>query len=224
MAELGWLTRTLADVPAHDAWLSKREREILSTLRIPKRRADWRLGRWAAKTALARWQGVPLAEIEVLPAADGAPEALARGAPMPVGLSLGHRAGRALVAAVDAPTAPGCDLEALEPRSPAFVQEWLRPVERELVGGLAVERRDLATNLLWAAKEASSKARREGLRLNLRAATVTPGQLASPVSSWGRLRVAWADGPVTLGWWREEPGWVLVLVSDPAANEPRELD
>lgn len=220
MTELGWLTRTLADVPAHDGWLSDREREVLSTLRIPKRRADWRLGRWAAKAAVAAWQGLPVADVEIRTAADGAPEALTGGAPMPVGLSLSHRAGRALAAVGDAPSALGCDLEALEPRSPAFVREWFRPVERELVGGLAAERRDLAANLLWTAKEAASKARREGLRLNLRAATVTPGELASPASSWVRLQVAWSDHPVTLGWWREEPGWVLALVSDPAAHEP----
>ncbi len=220
MTEFGWLTRTLADVPARDGWLSEREREILSTLRIPKRRADWRLGRWAAKTAVAAWQGLPVAAVEIRAAADGAPEALAGGARIPVGLSLSHRAGRALVAVGEASSALGCDLEAVEPRSPAFVRAWLRPEERELVAGLPAERRDLAANLLWTAKEAASKARREGLRLDLRAATVTLGELASPASSWVRLQVAWGDGPVTLGWWREEPGWVLALVSDQAVNEP----
>jgi 4'-phosphopantetheinyl transferase len=220
MAELGWLTRTLADVPPHDGWLSERERETLSTLRIRKRRGDWRLGRWAAKAAVAAWRGQSVADVEVLAAEDGAPEAFVGGARSAVALSLSHRAGRAVAAVADPPSAVGCDLEALEPRSPAFVREWLGPVERELVGGVAAERRDLAANLLWAAKEAGSKARREGLRLDLRAATVTADQLASPASSWVRLRVAWADGPVTLGCWREEPGWVLALVSDPAADEP----
>ncbi|HET8592164.1 MAG TPA: hypothetical protein VFL56_00745, partial [Solirubrobacterales bacterium] len=132
MAELGWLTRALADVPRHDGWLSEREREILSTLRVAKRRADWRLGRWAAKAALAAWQGVPVAELEVLPAADGAPEALAGGAPIPVGLSLSHRGGRALAAVGSASARLGCDLEAIEVRTPAFVREWLRPAERQL--------------------------------------------------------------------------------------------
>ena len=220
MAELGWLTRALADVPRHDGWLSEREREILSTLRIPKRRADWRLGRWAAKAALAAWQGVPVAGAEILPAADGAPEALAGGARMPMRLSVSHRAGRALVAVGNVPGTLGCDLEALEPRSPAFVREWLRPAERQVLNGLDGELRDLAANLFWTAKEAASKARREGLRLNLRQATVGPGRLAHALGSWERLRVEWEDGPVELGWWRREPGWVMAVVSDPASDMP----
>lgn len=223
MAELGWLTRALADVPRHDGWLSEREREILSTLCIAKRRADWRLGRWAAKAALAAWQGVPVAEVEILPAADGAPEALAGGARMPVGLSLSHRAGRALVAVGSGSGTLGCDLEALEPRSPAFVREWLRPSERQLLDGLEGGLRDLPANLFWAAKEAASKARREGLRLNVRQATVEPGRLARS-RAWERLRVGWEDGPVELGWWRWEPGWVMAVVSDAASEvPPREL-
>ncbi len=220
MAELGWLTRALADVPRHDRWLSEREREILSTLRIAKRRADWRLGRWAAKAAVAAWQGVPLAEVEVLPASDGAPEPLVGGARMRVGLSLSHRAGRALVAVGGVSGTLGCDLEALEPRSPAFVREWLRPGERQLLNGLDEELRELAANLLWAAKEAASKARREGLRLNLRQATVEPGRLAHGSGSWERLRVVWEDSPVELGWWRREPGWVMAVVGDPASEAP----
>ncbi len=220
MAELGWLTRALADVPRHDRWLSEREREILSTLRIPTRRADWRLGRWAAKAAVAAWQGVPLAEVEVLPAADGAPEALAGGARIRVGLSLSHRAGRALVAVGGVSGTLGCDLEALEPRSPAFVREWLRPAERQLLNGLDGGLQDMAANLVWTAKEAASKARREGLRLNFRQATVEPGRLALGSGSWERLRVVWEDGPVELGWWRLEPGWVMAVVGDPASDAP----
>ncbi len=224
MAELGWLTRALADVPQHDGWLSEREREIVSTLRIPKRRADWRLGRWAAKAALAAWQGVPVAQVEVLSAADGAPEALAGGARIPVGLSLSHRAGRALVAVGGVSGTLGCDLEALEPRSPAFVREWLCPAEHQLLNGLDEEQRDLAVNLLWTSKEAASKARREGLRLNFRQATVEPGRLAHGSGSWERLRVVWEDGPVELGWWRREPEWVMAVVGDPGSDAPpREL-
>ena len=46
-----WLTACAADVPAGDAWLSAAERHVQSGLRIEKRRADWRLGRWTAKQA-----------------------------------------------------------------------------------------------------------------------------------------------------------------------------
>ena len=220
MAELGWLTRALADVPRHDRWLSEREREIVSTLRIPKRRDDWRLGRWAAKSALGAWQDAPVADVEVLAAADGAPEALAGGTRMPEGLSISHRAGRALVTVGSGSEALGCDLEVVEPRSPAFVRQWLGHAEHQVLNGLDGVLRDRVANLLWTAKEAASKARRGGLRLNVREATVEPGHLDRSPGSWNSLRVAWEDGPVELGWWRWEPGWVMAVVSNPASHAP----
>jgi 4'-phosphopantetheinyl transferase len=220
MSRVGWLTRGLADVPEHDRWLSEREREDLATLRTDKRRSEWRLGRWAAKGAVASWRQVPLAAVEVFAAEDGAPEALVDGKEAPVALSLSHRRGRALAAVCDAPAALGCDLEAVEPRSAAFTREWLGPAEQGLVGELAGERRDLAANLLWSAKEAASKARREGLRLNIRRASVEPGRIDGSPGPWERLRVAWEDGRTELGWWRREPSWVMTVVSDPAPETP----
>ncbi len=224
MGELGWLTRALADVPPDDRWLSERERRVLSALRIPKRHAEWRLGRWAAKAALALSQGLPASEVEVMPTPGGAPEAFAGGVPIPVGLSLSHRAGRALVAVGRRSATVGCDLEVVEPRSPAFIRQWLRPAERELLSGLDAESRDLMANLLWTAKEAASKARGEGLRLDLRHAGVALGRLDGSPDSWRQLRVAWDGGPRVRGWWRSEPGWVMAVVSQPGAGAPpREL-
>jgi 4'-phosphopantetheinyl transferase len=150
MSRVGWLTRGLADVPEHDRWLSEREREDLATLRTDKRRSEWRLGRWAAKGAVASWRQVPLAAVEVFAAEDGAPEALVDGKEAPVALSLSHRRGRALAAVCDAPAALGCDLEAVEPRSAAFTREWLGPAER-----LRVAWEDGRTELGWWRREPS---------------------------------------------------------------------
>ncbi|MGZ6641917.1 MAG: hypothetical protein ACXVFT_08780 [Solirubrobacteraceae bacterium] len=80
---------------------------MLACLRLAKRRDDWRLGRWTAKAAVAAWLGVGAERIEVLAAADGAPDAWLDGAPVPVSLSLSHRAGRALAAVTDIPAAIG---------------------------------------------------------------------------------------------------------------------
>jgi 4'-phosphopantetheinyl transferase len=220
MSGLGWLTRGLDDVPWHDSWLSEREREVVSRLRVDKRRSDWRLGRWAAKSVVASWRGVPLDAIEVLAAPDGAPEALIDGRAASVALSLSHRAGWALATVCDAPAALGCDLELVEARSPAFARQWLRPVERELVGELRGERRDLAANLLWSAKEAASKAHREGLRLNVQQASVSPGPLTRAPGPWQPLRVVWEGGAVELGWWRQESSWLMTIVSDLAPGPP----
>jgi hypothetical protein len=79
MIEVYWLRCVAADLPDHDRWLSDRERETLDGLRFPKRRADWRLGRFTAKTAIrAAWAalapGSPVPPIEIVAAPDGAPE------------------------------------------------------------------------------------------------------------------------------------------------------
>ena len=81
-------------------------------------------------------------------------------------------------------------------------------------------RRDLAANLVWTAKEAASKARREGLRLNVRQATVEAEDLARSAGQWLPLRVVWQEGRADLGWWREDPEWVMAVVSAPGCEAP----
>jgi 4'-phosphopantetheinyl transferase len=217
-----WLTRCTADVPPGDGWLGSRERAVLAGLRIPRRREDWRLGRWTAKAAVAAHLGADPARIEILAADDGAPEAWLDGAPLPLSVSLSHRAGRAVAAVSASPDAVGCDLELVEPRSPAFVREWLAPREQALVAQRAGAERDMLANLLWSAREAAAKFRREGLRLDVRRAEVVLG--AAGGGDWHRFAVRWPDGaPVTSGWWRSEPGWVLTIAGGPALQPPSRL-
>lgn len=223
MTALGWLTRSLADAPRGDAWLSRRERAALGRLGIEKRRSDWRLGRLAAKAAVGSWLGVEPGRVEVFAAADGAPQAHLDGEPSGVALSISHRAGRALAVAAGAPSTLGCDLELLEPRSDAFAREWLALPEQELVAAVPEARRSLAANLVWAAKEAAAKARREGLRLDVRSAAVRAVGVAEPGDGWRPVEVLWQGGERIGGWWREEPRWVMAVVADPPPGTPREL-
>jgi 4'-phosphopantetheinyl transferase len=225
MAAPGWLTGSLADVPAGDAWLSEGERRALAGLRVEKRAADWRLGRWTAKEAVAAWLEVPAWRIEILAAADGAPEAWLDGARAPVSVSLSHRAGRSLAAVAGAPAVIGCDLELVEPRSPAFVREWLAPAEQMLLATFDRPERDRVANLMWSAKEAAAKVRRGGLRLDVRRAAVEAQEVAAPAAAWRPLRVDWEqEGTETAGWWRDEPGWVMTIAGDPAPGRPRPLN
>src|ERR1700752_3710449 len=65
-----WLEQTEADVPAENQWLNANEILRLNPMRIPKRRTDWRLGRWTAKQAVAACLNLPtepstLADIEI---------------------------------------------------------------------------------------------------------------------------------------------------------------
>jgi 4'-phosphopantetheinyl transferase len=227
MSPPAWLTRSHADVPQDDAWLGPREREVQAGLVIDKRRQDWRLGRWTAKAALVAAvpglaDGVELSRLEVLAAEDGAPEPHLDGAPMfGVTLSLSHRAGRAVAVVGHAPV--GCDLEVVEPRSTAFLEDWLAPVEQAWAGD-----DPLRANLLWTAKEAAAKVRREGLRLDVRDAVVrvygADLEGGSPDGEWRLFVVEWRDAPGTAGWWRVDGGWVTTVAAVPATGQPRACD
>ena len=216
----GWLSRRQADVPAGDEWLSDAEREVLARLRVAPRRASWRLGRWTAKAALGSWLEVEPAAVEVLAAPDGAPEAWLHGARATVSLSLSHRGDRALAVVVDAPAVVGCDLELVEPRSGAFIREWLTETEQQLVFGCDEARQALLANLIWTAKEAAAKVRREGLRLDVRAAVVSFAERGATTEGWRPVHVDWGDGLATAGWWRTEPGWVMTIAASPAWTAP----
>jgi 4'-phosphopantetheinyl transferase len=213
MTPPGWHKSSLADVPSGDAWLSAREQTVLAGLRIAKRRDDWRLGRWTAKRAVAAWLGVFADRVEILAAHDGAPEAYVDGAQAAVSVSLSHRAGHAIAVVADTPAVVGCDLELIEPRSDAFVREWLTDGEDATLT-------PLTANLLWTAKEAAAKVRREGLRLDVRHAAVEPDARGA---GWRPLSVVWADGTRTLGWWRDASGFVMTIAGAPAPARPRRL-
>jgi 4'-phosphopantetheinyl transferase len=198
---------------------------VLAGLRFEKRRADWRLGRYTAKTAVAAWLGVSPPRVEIVAAPDGAPFARLDGRQAPASLSLSHRAGLALAVVGEADTALGCDLELIEPRSRAFVSDWLAPAEQALVARAGASRRDLLANLLWTGKEAAAKVLREGLRLDVRGAVATPDGLDSMTTEWHELTIAWADGSGRVaGWWRAEPGWVMAIAGQPPPGAPRALD
>ena len=157
-------------VPAADHWLAPAEAEVLAGLHLPRRRADWRLGRYAAKRLLAAQRATPpaLSELAVLAAPDGAPEVLLRGEPLPLTLSLSHRDGLALCAVAAGRVGLGCDLERVEPRSAALVDDFFTAAERARVLQAPEAERALLANLVWSAKESALKLLREGLRLDTR--------------------------------------------------------
>ncbi len=222
----GWLTVLEAEVPAGDDWLGPHERAVLAGLRIAPRRASWRLGRWAARRALAVWlDGVGTTPMEVLAATDGAPEVWLDGARTDISISISHRSGCALAVVAGPGAVVGCDLELLEARSDAFLREWFSPFEQDYVEACAPADRPLAANLIWTAKEAAAKVRRGGLRLDVRGAHVELPPGAPPADgTWRLLHVAWSDGyGATGGWWRAEHGWVLTVAGEPEMTAPARL-
>ena len=219
-----WLTRSLAEVPAGEAWLGPCERAALARLVIEKRRADWRLGRFAAKAAIGAWLGVEVGRVEVVASPGGAPLARIDGARAEFELSLSHRAGRALAVLAASGRPVGCDIELIEPRSAAFIELWLAPAEQALVKNADRAQRPWLANVIWSAKEAAAKARGEGLRLDVRHGVVTLGDLAGDGNGddWRRLRVDWGS-ECDDGWFLREPGWVMTVVGGDPGAPPKGL-
>ncbi|HEY2291234.1 MAG TPA: 4'-phosphopantetheinyl transferase superfamily protein [Thermoanaerobaculia bacterium] len=220
---VGWLTADGPQAPADDGWLSPKERVRLATLQVPARRADWRLGRWTAKHAVAAYLDAGFEAVEIRPAADGAPEALLGGEPAPVSLSFSHRAGRAACAVAPAGTALGCDLGLVEPRSAAFVRDYLTAAEQALVRAAPEMDHPLLVNLIWSAKECALKALRAGLRLDTRSVEVRLPEDGES-AGWRPFAVhARETGEDFAGWWRRDGGWVLTLAASPPPALPRHL-
>ena len=212
------------ELPPDDDWLRPAEHANLRCLRWPERRRDFRLGRFAAKRALALFTGCDGAlarrRFEVRPAPGGAPQAFRDEAPLAVALSLSHSDGWAS-AAVQRGTGPlGCDLERIAARSPAFLEGYLTSNEREFVGKGPESERPLRATLVWSAKEAVMKALGEGLRLAPASVEVVPA--TDPVSGagWRRFSVSSPYCAAGLqGFWRAVRDFVLTVAGGP--DEPR---
>src|ERR1700757_3282172 len=101
--DLYWLEQSEHDVPQHNKWLGPQELRDLQKLIFLKRRADWRLGRWTAKCAIADHRQLPLcpealASIEIGSSPSGAPDAFIANHPSNLIISISHRADSSLCA------------------------------------------------------------------------------------------------------------------------------
>jgi 4'-phosphopantetheinyl transferase len=176
---LSWLSQGMAELPADDGWLSPREAAWVARTRFPKRRSEFRLGRWTGKKALALYLACDasagaLASIEIDRAPDGAPAPLVDGRPAGAYVTMTNRADQAVCLVGPAGTALGCDLELVEPRSEAFVADFLTAAEQRLVAEAGEgDARDLVANLVWCGKESALKVLRTGLRRDTRSVEVS---------------------------------------------------
>ncbi len=172
-----WLEQFEANVPATDDWLSESEALKLASFRVPKRRTDWRLGRWTAKCAVAAYLQLPadpsvLRLIEISAALTGQPEVTVIGRQELKTISISHRDGIAICAVAAGSVALGCDLEVAEPRSDAFISDYFTAEEQSLIALTCTEKRSILVSLLWSAKESALKALHVGLRADPRSAKV----------------------------------------------------
>jgi 4'-phosphopantetheinyl transferase len=225
---LHWLSQGMADAPADDDWLSPREAAWVARMRFPKRRSEFRLGRWTAKVALALYlvrgrSTEELRAIEIDRAPDGAPHPLVDGRPAEACVTMTDRADQAVCLVGPPGTALGCDLELVERRSDAFVADYLTPSEQRLVTAAGDgDARDLLANLVWCGKDSALKVLRTGLRRDTRSVEVSfpegPG-----IDSWAPMSVRAAEGPVFPGWWQRFGAFVLTVAATEPFAPPRSL-
>ncbi len=232
-----WLLQRASNMPPSDDWLTAAERAVLGRLQVPKRRNDWRLGRWTAKRALlaAGLEGlpsgrgmpparlIPLArQLSIRPNPDGAPEAWLEEKPVPLPISLAHSGERAVCAVAEPGSAVGCDLEKIELRSEAFGQTWFTEAECRLVAQWRDARAVLQT-VIWSAKESVSKSLGIGLTIDTRQLDVTPGFGGAP--GWQSLDVrVGQSGIVFRGWWIADEGDIITIAATPDPRKPVRLD
>jgi len=142
------------------AWLGAWEAQHASQLRFAKRRDEFLLGRHVAKSALLEWLGAGTpAQFDVVPGAFQQPVVhgpVAR----PIGVTLAHSGGRAVAVAHELEHPIGVDLEVHDPARVSVIQSQVAATELPRENTLPVTERYF---LIWAAKEALSKALRCGL-------------------------------------------------------------
>ena len=223
-----WLEQTEPDVPPGNEWLGGNETVILEGLHFAKRRADWRLGRWTAKCAVAaclnlRLPPAGMAEIEITARPSGAPQVMLASGPAPVEVSLSHRGGVAMCVVAGRDAAIGCDLEVVEAHSAAFLRDYFTGEEQVEIARTPAGDQPSLVAALWSAKESALKALQEGLRLDTRSASVRLCGWADEVHGWYPLQVDCEHNERFHGWWQRAGNVVRTVVARPRPAAPIRL-
>ena len=218
-----WMLVDSAQIPPEPRTvLSPSELDRFSAFRFPKRRNDWLVGRFAAKSlahSLPVCKNYPLNQIEIRNTPQGAPFIQVQGQPPLVEcLAVSHSEHLALCALASAPDLRvGADLEKIEPRTETFILDYFTPAECRLVDASPAETRPVVVTLIWSAKEAMLKALEVGLRWDTRMVEVRGVDGLPPtggtLNGWQKIRVAekTSSGRVWAAWWQRRDPFVLTL-------------
>lgn len=200
------------------AFLSNAEQQKFSSLRFPKRRHEWLLGRWTAKSlvhSLPAYRQFSLDQIEIQNTPEGSPRIV-----LPDGkisedcLTISHREGMAFCAHAPGPNRKvGADLEKIEGRPENFAEDYFTQAEQIIVTSLPDGEREFITTLIWSAKEAMLKALGVGLRWDTRKVEVI--QIGKPYiepGAWNTIRVTdHAEAHSWSAWWQRRDELILTL-------------
>lgn len=212
-------------VAPHDHWLEPALADRLAGMPYTKRREEARLGRWTAKSTIARALGLEtspdkLREICIINASDGAPEAVVCGRPLDGVIAMSDRADWAVCAVAAGPHRIGCDLELVERRSAAFVRDYFTAAECRQVAASGDP--DETANLIWSAKESALKVMRTGLRRDTRSVEVR--LTGAGECGWQPLEVHSDEGHRFPGWWIRYGEFLLTVTSELRSPPPTSLE
>jgi len=219
MMKVHWLTQKWHQVPDSIDWLHPDERKHYSQFRFEKKQHDWLLGRWTAKQILIQYfhdsdREIRMDDLAILPATDGAPQIFLRGNLQDEVISLSHSTGVGLCAISPPGYKLGCDLEKIEPRSPAFIQDYFTNREIAIINESEGSQIPLLANLIWSAKESVLKAIRTGLSIDTRQVNIdcAPGE---DQGIWNEFKIELPNFEHTLyGRWQLKSGFVITMVCD----------
>ena len=225
-----WYSQGEPHLPLGLTWLSPAERAHHDRMRYSKRRVEFLVARWTAKQAVVLAQGrppdeVPWETVEIGHAPDGAPIPHIDGQPWDRRLSMTDRAGWAVTVVSPDRTEVGCDLELVEPRTPAFVADWFTPTEQQYVAAAHEDdERSLRANLVWSAKESALKVLRTGLRRDTRSVEVWCAEQRREDddgrATWSPLTVTAVEGRTFPGWWCRFGDFILTFAAADAMPAP----
>lgn len=226
MAEVYWLLQNTLDLPEGDDWLSENERLLIEKMKFPKRRGEWRLGRWTAKLLTTSYFKIyagkqyALSDIEVLPAENNAPQVHLYQNLQQLKISVSHRGDAAFCVLQPQNYPVGCDLEIIEKRSEAFRRDYFTSEEYSRVLRASPKDQSLIANLIWSAKESVLKALEQGLKSDTRSVAIELSDIQAR-DSWKKLSAASAEFKQDFyGWWRIQDDNVLTIFSTVPTKEP----
>lgn len=213
-------------IPEIQTSLSAEERSRYETLRFPKRRDEWTLGRITAKRLLRacipELANVELSRLTIANQPTGAPYATLDGNPMALQLSISHRQGTAAAAVTAHPgISLGIDLEWVEERDASFYFDFFTPVELSWMKGCPANQIGLIGTVIWSAKESMLKALGQGLRLDTRSVEIL--RIANNVSEdWSELEIQAPNitSAKWLGFWRKFGGSICTIAVKDPQDEP----
>ena len=226
MQSVLWWSAGIDRIPSVDDWMEHRELERVAAMKYTKRQSEAKLSRFCAKTTVAMALGRStdlrtLRSISISNASDGAPEARVDDHDGDIVIAMTDRADWAVAAVLAGRDRVGCDLELVEPRSAAFIDDYFTASERISVRGSAEQH--LAANLVWSAKESALKVLRTGLRRDTRSVEVTYED-GDSAGEWRPLMVRSMEGQAMPGWWIRYGEFVLTVVAAIPTSAPDSLE